>query len=36
MWETKVIAAEADTDVAADTKWKHKVTPDWGDLITDI
>ena len=28
-WEAKVIAA-AD---AAETNWKHKVTPDWGDLI---
>ena len=28
-WEGKVFAA-AD---AAETNWKHKVTPDWGDLI---
>ena len=27
-------AAAADTDVAAETNWKHKVTPDLGDLIT--
>ena len=26
MWETKVVAA-------AETNWKHKVTPDWGDLM---
>ena len=31
MWEGKVFAA-ADTD-AAETNWKHKVTPDWGDLM---
>ena len=30
-WEGKVFAA-ADAD-AAETNWKHKVTPDWGDLI---
>ena len=33
MWEAKVIAAVADADVAAETNWKHKVTPDWSDLI---
>ena len=33
MWEGKVFAA-ADAADAADTNWKHKVTPDWGDLIT--
>ena len=38
-WEAKVIAAaaaaaDADADAAAETNWKHKVTPDWGDLIT--
>ena len=39
MWEAKVIAAAAaadadtDADAAAETNWKHKVTPDWGDLI---
>ena len=39
-WEAKVIAAaaaaadaDADADAAAETNWKHKVTPDWGDLI---
>ena len=31
MWEAKVFAA-ADAD--AETNWKHKVTPDWGDLIS--
>ena len=31
-WEAKAVAA-AD---AAQTNWKHKVTPDWGDLIIDI
>ena len=30
-WEAKVIAAAA--DAAAETNWKHKVTPDWGDSI---
>ena len=38
MWEAKVIAtaaadANADSDAAAETNWKHKVTPDRGDLI---
>ena len=36
-WQAKVIAAAAaaaaDADAAAETNWKHKVTPDWGDLI---
>ena len=30
MWEAKIIAA---ADVDAETNRKHKVTPDWGDLI---
>ena len=29
-WE--VAATDADADVA-ETNWKHKVPPDWGDLI---
>ena len=40
-WEAKVIAvadaaadSDADTDMDAETNWNHKVTPDWGDLIT--
>ena len=36
-WEAKVIAAAAaadtDADAAAETNWKHKFPPDWGDLI---
>ena len=28
-WETKVVAVAG----AAETNWKHKVTPDWGDLM---
>ena len=38
-WEAKVVAVAADgadADAAADaaeTNWKHKVTPDWGNLI---
>ena len=33
-WEAKVFAAAVtDADMAAETTWKHKVTPDWGDLI---
>ena len=32
-WEAKVIAAAAAADAAAETNWKHKVTPDWGDLM---
>ena len=31
-WEPKVMAA-ADADAAAETNWKHKVAPDWGELI---
>ena len=31
MWQGKCFAA-ADAD-AAETNWKHKVTPDWGDLM---
>ena len=30
-WEAKVVAAAAAD--AAETNWKHKVTPDLGDLI---
>ena len=30
-WEAKVVAA-ADAAADADTNWKHKVTPDRGDL----
>ena len=31
-WEGKVFAAaDADPD-AAETDWKHKTTPEWGDL----
>ena len=38
MWEAKVVAvadAVADTAVVAvaETNWKHKVTPDRGDLM---
>ena len=33
-WEAKVVAAAA--AVAAEPNWKHKVTPDWGDLIMKI
>ena len=35
-WEAKVVAAAdaADTAAAAETNWKHKVTPDRVDLIT--
>ena len=36
-WDAKVVAAaDADAAAAADaaeTNWKHKVTPDWDDLI---
>ena len=35
MWEAKVIAVAAAADVAGEINWKHKVIPDWGDLITD-
>ena len=31
-WEGKVFAA-ADAD-AAETDWKHEVTPEWGDLMS--
>ena len=31
--EAKVVAAAADTDADAKTNWKHKSTPDQGDLI---
>ena len=34
MWEGKVFAP-ADAD-GAETNWKHKVTPDRGDLIKEI
>ena len=35
-WEGKVFAAaDADADTA-ETDWKHKVTPERGDLITFI
>ena len=30
MWEAKVIAT-----AAAETNWKHKVTPEWGDLKSE-
>ena len=33
-WEGKFFAA-ADAD-AVETNWKHKVTPDWGDLINTL
>ena len=32
MWEAKVFVAAEAAD-AAETNWKHKVTPDRGDLI---
>ena len=37
-WEAKLIAAAtvADADAEAETNWKHKVTPDWDDLICDL
>ena len=35
MWEAKVIAVPAAADMAGEINWKHKVTPDWGDLIPD-
>ena len=39
MWEGKVFAAvdadAADAD-AAETDWKHKVTPERGDLIREM
>ena len=39
MWEAKVVAAAAaadwvDTGATAETNWKHKVTRDWGDLMS--
>ena len=33
MWEAEVAAAADAVADAAETNWKHKVTPDWGDLI---
>ena len=33
MWEAKVIAA-ADAADMGDTNWKHKVTQDQGELIS--
>ena len=33
MWEALVIVAVV-ADASAETNWKHKVTPDWGELIT--
>ena len=33
-WEAKFLAAAG--VAAAETNWKHKVTPDWGDLIMDV
>ena len=36
MWEGKVFAAADADDDAAETDWKHKVTPERGDLITCI
>ena len=38
-WGAKVIAAaaaDADEDAAAETNWKHKITPDWSDLIYNV
>ena len=38
-WEGKVFAADDDADAdadAAETDWKHKVTPERGDLIIKI
>ena len=35
-WEAKVVVAVDEAAVVADTaetNWKHKVTPDWGDFI---
>ena len=32
-WQSKVISAAA-AEADAETNWKHKVTPDWDDLIT--
>ena len=38
MWEGKVFsAADADADAdAAETDWKHKVTPERGDFNTVV
>ena len=37
MWEGKdFVAADADAADAAETNWKHKVTPDRGDLMIDF
>ena len=36
MWEAKVVAAADAAADAAETNWKHKVTPDRGDLIKII
>ena len=36
-WQAKVFAAaDTEADAAAETNWKHEVTPDWGDLITKV
>ena len=41
-WEAKVVEVAADVAAAdtaaaaAETNWKHKVTPDRGDLITNL
>ena len=38
MWEAKIVVAVdavAAVDVSADANWKHLVTPDRGDLMTD-
>ena len=34
MWEGKVFVA-ADAADAAETDWKHKVTPERGDLMSE-
>ena len=35
MWQAKVVAAaDAAAADAAETNWKHKATPDRGDLTT--
>ena len=37
MWEGKVFAAaDADAADAAETDWKHKVTPERGDLMINF
>ena len=34
-WEAKVVAVvDAAAADAAETSWKHKVTPDWDDLMS--